>query len=81
MAEFHSVLSASISTAHISIWQNTIMSYWLHLAEFKDGAHQTAALAPLKIGRFKRPLLRLVKVGKKTLLNPWEKGRPISKPY
>jgi len=65
MAVFHSVLSASISTAHKSIQQNTVMSYWLHSAELKDGAHHSAALATLQIGRFKRPVLRSVKVGKK----------------
>jgi len=65
MAVFHSALPASISTAHKSIQQNTVMSYWLHSGELKDGAHHSAAPATLKIGRFKRPVLRLVKVEKK----------------
>jgi len=64
MAVFHSVLPASISTVHISIQQNTIVSYWLHSAELKDGAHHSAPLATLKIGRFKSPVLSSVKVGK-----------------
>jgi hypothetical protein len=51
MAEFHSVLPASISTAHISIPQYTMMPYWLHSTELKDGAHHSAASAPLKIRR------------------------------
>jgi hypothetical protein len=63
MAEFHSVLLASISTAHISIQRYTIMSYWLHSAELQDGAHHSAALSALKIGILQRPLLRSVKGG------------------
>jgi hypothetical protein len=41
------------------------MSYWLHSAEFKGGAHHSASLAPLKIGRFKIPVSISVKVGEK----------------
>jgi len=50
------------------------MSYWLHSAELKDGAHHSAALAPLKIGRFKRPVLRSVKVGEKNFTKPTGEG-------